>query len=346
MCNIQLKEKFMKEVYISQQTRNAMLSTYTNNILPLEKSLNKNLEEFSTEDIVILLENSNGISRGYKSSIFSFCNSFLAWCSDNGYINYNPCSTILAKDYMNTTMEQEMKGLLGIKTFYNVMRTLETKSNGLSIMPLILARYGVYGEKGRDIRYLEPNDIDHDNSCINIYNKVNNHEDYGLLLTKLTVDKQFFNWYNKYKQEIKQGFKEGMGTRKSEVNFVESPYLIKKTNYVASEGDVVSINTLLNYIYRNCQSSGLNRISLSKMVHSRKLDILLSIREKRELNFNDMVRVNKIFNYTTKTTQGATNLKKFWERIANEKVLEGNEIKLDFNGKLFVEDLKIRINFI
>ena len=54
----------MKEVYISQQTRNAMLSTYTNNILPLEKSLNKNLEEFSTEDIVILLENSNGISRG------------------------------------------------------------------------------------------------------------------------------------------------------------------------------------------------------------------------------------------------------------------------------------------
>jgi hypothetical protein len=341
-----LKERFLNEVYEENTTKETMKSSYKNCILPIEQNLNKDIMDFSTEEIRDLLINTNGISKGYKSSVFSFCNSYLSWCEDKQYINFNPCRTIIAKNYLNISVEQNMKGLMGLSSFYKTIKIIESKSNGLSIFPLLLSRYGCLGEKCNDIRFLKEKDIDVENMVIKIRNRVNNSIDYGQILTQLNIDKEFVLWYDKYKQDTKEGFTQGLGTRKSEVNFIPSRYVIKKTDYTSTNEEVVSNNTILNWIYRNCSESSISRISLSKMVQSRKLDMLLSIREQRKLNYNDFVKINKQFNYNAKTNQGALNLRKFWENISDEQVVNDNEIEFDKEGKQFVEELKINIGFI
>ena len=100
------KEIFLEEVYPNLETRRSMISNYSSNILYLEKLLNKDLRNFTAEEVESLLLNANGISKGYKSSLYSFINSYCEWCIDNGYININPLSSISASEVIEVNIKQ------------------------------------------------------------------------------------------------------------------------------------------------------------------------------------------------------------------------------------------------
>ena len=142
------KEVFLEEVYPNLETRRSMISNYSSNILYLEKLLNKDLMYFTSEEVESLLLNANGISKGYKSSLYSFINSYCEWCIDNGYININPLSSISASEVIEVNIKQLMKGYMGLNQFYNALRLLESKSTILSstMLALLLARNGVVGK--------------------------------------------------------------------------------------------------------------------------------------------------------------------------------------------------------
>lgn len=342
---IENKKIFLEEVYPLETTRETQMSNYLNNLLPIEKILNKDLMYFNTEEIENLLINMVGVSGGYKQSLFSFMNSYCEYCVDKGFININPCTVIKPSEIIYNSVQQLMKGLMGVNQFYNALRILESKSSILSstMLALLLARNGVLGKKMNDLINLEEQDVDLKNGFINIYCKTNNHEDYGLQLTSLPLIPEFEDWYNKL---IAIKSYDSLGTRKNNlITYINSPYILKRTNYTNTADDIrVSPNTVLNQINQCCISAGIPRISLSKLQQSYKLDLLLNIRKQRKVNEYDIRKINKIVNYNFTSAQSIINFKSFWEDISGEEVLKGDRIEYD-NGKEFIKNLEIRINY-
>ena len=340
------KEIFLEEVYPNLETRRSMISNYSSNILYLEKLLNKDLMYFTSEEVESLLLNANGISKGYKSSLYSFINSYCEWCIDNGYININPLSSISASEVIEVNIKQLMKGYMGLNQFYNALRLLESKSTILSstMLALLLARNGVVGKKMDDLINLEEQDVDLKNGFVNIYCKTNNHEDYGLQLTSLPLIPEFEDWYNKL---IAIKSYNSLGTRKNNlITYINSPYILKRTNYTNTADDIrVSPNTVLNQINQCCISAGITRISLSKLQQSYKLDMLLGIRKKRRINEYDIKDIIKLVSYNFTSAQSIINFRLFYETISGEKVLKGDRIEYDNEGEKYVEDLKNKIRF-
>ena len=344
---IENKKIFLDEVYPNQETKVTMISNYKNNILYVEKLLEKDLMYFTTEEIESLILNASGVSSGYKSSIYSFCNSYCEWCCDRNYININPCSSIKASDIVETSTQQLMKGLMGLAQFYNALKILESKSTILSstMLALLLARNGILGKKMNDLINLEEQDVDLKNGFVNIYRKTNNHEDYGLQLTSLPLIPEFEDWYNKL---IVIKSYDSLGTRKNNlITYINSPYILKRTNYTNTSDDIrVSPNTVLNQINQCCISAGISRISLSKLQQSYKLDMLLGIRKKRRINEYDIKDIIKLVNYNFTSVQSIINFRLFYESISGEGVLKGDRIEYDNGGEKYVEDLKNKKEFL
>lgn len=196
---IENKRVFLEEVYPLETTRETQMSNYLNNLLPIEKILNKDLMYFNTEEIENLLINMVGVSGGYKQSLFSFMNSYCEYCVDKGYININPCAVIKPSETIYNSVQQLMKGLMGANQFNDTLRVLESRTTILSstMLALLLARGGVLGSKSKDLINIEEEDIDLKDEYINIYEKTNNHEDYGILLTSIPFYPHFKTWYEK-----------------------------------------------------------------------------------------------------------------------------------------------------
>lgn len=338
---IENKRIFLEEVYPLENTKETQMSNYLNNLLPIEKILNKDLMYFNTEEIENLLINMVGVSAGYKQSLFSFMNSYCEYCVDKGFVNMNPCAVIKPSEIIYSSVQQLMKGMMGVDQFNNTLRILESRTNMIAtgFLALCLARDGVLGKKCCDLIKLEEEDIR--NGFINIYNKVDNDEDYGLLLTSLPIDDDIMKWYYKYK-DIREY--EGLGTRKSKI-VLEGKYILKKSSYTTTrQEEYISVNGLLNMINQNCIMAGIPRISLSKMQMSYKLDMLLDIRRQRKINEYDIRKINKMVNYNFTSAQSVINLKQFYTGISGEEVLKGDKIEID-DGKEFVKNLRIRINY-
>ena len=343
---IENKRIFLDEVYPLETTKETQISNYLNNLLPIEKILNKDLMYFNTEEIENLLTNMVGVSGGYKQSLFSFMNSYCEYCVDKGFININPCAVIKPSEIIYSSVQQLMKGMLGVEQFNNIMKILESRTTILSstMLALLLARGGVLGSKSKDLINIEEEDIDLRNEYINIYEKTNNHEDYGILLSSIPFYPHFKTWYEKL---IQVKSYEAMGTRRnSTIEYIPSPYILKRTNYTNTSEDVrVSPNTILNQINQSCISAGVARISLSKLQQSRRLDFLLDIRSKRKLNEQDFKDIIKLINYNCKSYQVLVNFKNFWYGIGGDDILADNRIEIDNSGDEFVKDLRVKIKY-
>ena len=182
---------------------------------------------FNTEEIENLLINMVGVSGGYKQSLFSFMNSYCEYCVDKGFININPCAVIKPSEIIYSSVQQLMKGFMGVEQFDQTLKILESRTTILSstMLALLLARGGVLGNKSKDLINIEEQDIDLKDEYINIYEKTDNHEDYGILLSSIPFYPHFKTWYQKLIQ-IKSY--EAMGTRRnSTIEYIPSPYILK-----------------------------------------------------------------------------------------------------------------------
>ena len=50
-------------------------------------------------------------------------------------------------------------------------------------------------------------------------------------------------------------------------------------------------------------------------------------------------------NYNFTSAQSVVNFKQFYEGISGEEVLKGDRVEFDNEGKEFIENLRIRINY-
>lgn len=258
------KKNFLNDTYSNENTRKAYLSLYKNVILEDELSRGKDLMHFTIQELKDGMLSMVNNKQSSKGSIASISTKYLDYCVNKGYILTNNMKSLSINDLKKENKRFILNDVVNLNKFYKWLTELEIKHDLYITLPLLFARYGIVGEELSDMINVKYEDIDRNNSTININ---------GVLFP---IDKQFINWIDKATQGRK---KEG----------------IILFNYKGQP--ISSKNTIYNMFYKAFQLLNRKRISAKELRNNRKMDLLFNIRSCREVTIQDIENVEYIIGY-------------------------------------------------
>ena len=198
-----------------------------------------------------------------------------------------------------------------------LINTIETKSNGLSTIVLVLARCGLGIKQILDLR---EEDLDFAKNKIYLVDRENNSINYGVVLGEIPVPREYMFLIQSKLNEVE--FESSRGIAK----FLESDYVVKRTSFAETGGEKENINSVYNRISFNSEQAGIPRVSLNALNKSRRVDLMLEVRKKKLLRISDLESIFLMFKPNAKTTaSGIRSLKNTWEALSGEKVLKARD---------------------
>lgn len=264
------KLKFLNECYSSLKTRIAYWALYNNNLHFDEVNKKKDLKYFSTVELKALIQSAFGMNTT-KSSIGSFLNMYFRWASKRGDISINPYLGIKTSVINKNSKRMLESKLYGQKLFYELCEDMEDNTKLPNIIPFILARYGIAGEKLHYMRYLKWEDIDRNQYLVNIVKREKNESGKieETLISTLPVDSKFIEWIDKAKLYTETTEAELMQDRdtvkkKNKVRYADYGYVLKKAVDAKEEEKVNRFNTIYNRAKIACLSIGVKRIAFKE----------------------------------------------------------------------------------
>lgn len=310
------KIQMLNEKYKNKKTQITYFTIYQTNIHYLETEKGKDLMQFSTEELELLL---NSLVLSYntvKQNILSFMKMYFMWGISYGYVEKNPCTDIkINKVKENNKMFLEDK-VYGKSKFYEIIKEMEKNTKIPNIIPLVLARYGIIGMNLDKMINLKWEDVDMKKKIVFI------KDEKGNLICDLPVDNKFIEYIKKAKLYSETPSKEG----KNLVRYDDYGYVLKKRykeGEVDEDGKTVKYATVFNRVNIACKSINIKRISLKKLLLSRQLEILLEMRRHGRLHQSDFEYVVTLFSFNEdiSLSNKAFQLKKRWIDLTDDKVV-------------------------
>lgn len=263
------------------------------NIAFAEKNKDKDLYDFSTSEIVDLVNNTFiTVKTGVKNQNFNIIKTYIDWAIERGLLvtGINPCDSItdsdfkvsekMAKDYYQTLDE-----------FYSWLKELKCSKVDKALITLV--RYGV---EIKETVKLQFEDINKEEKIITIRN--NND------IKILPIDDKFI--------EIMEDSK--YCTDYDKTTYIQDgDYIVKQTLKGRRERpEISSIRNRFNII---STSNGITRINPTMLKDNRAYDLLLEIAKKNgELITKDFKEVVQIFNYKNITESSIVNKSQILKR--------------------------------
>lgn len=131
----------------------------------IESALDKDISEFSFEEVETVLRNFKSNNRNTIESYGRIISSYLNWCMDKGYVNKNVLKNLKPNDFENYLTNTE------IYTPENKLRRYEDGcTNFQDAIILRLLFIGVGGKQMSEIRNLKVTDIDWDKKQLRLVN--------------------------------------------------------------------------------------------------------------------------------------------------------------------------------
>lgn len=350
------KLKFLNECYSSLKTRIAYWTLYNNNLHFDEVNKKKDLKYFSTVELKTLIQSAFGMDTT-KSSIGSFLNMYFRWASKRGDISINPYLGIKTSAINKNSKRMLESKLYGQKLFYELCEDMEDNTKLPNIIPFILARYGIAGEKLHYMRYLKWEDIDRNQYLVNIVKREKNESGKieETLISTLPVDAKFIEWIDKAKLYTETTEAELMQDgetvkKKNKVRYADYGYVLKKAVDAKEEEKVNRFNTIYNRAKIACLSIGVKRIAFKDLVRTRQLELLLQIRKERRLTAKDFDMIVSMFALEDEKiiNNRSFTLKKRYEELTGDYVVRkdveeaDNDNSLEIATKL-IEELGLEI---
>lgn len=353
------KLTFLNECYISIKTMIAYWTLYNNNLHFDEVNKGKDLKFFSTSELQVLIKSTFGMDTT-KASIGSFLNMYYRWADNRGDISVNPYLGIDTASIKTNSKRMLESKLYGQKQFYQLCKEMEKHTKLPNIIPFILARYGIAGEKLYYMRYLKWEDIDRKNLIVNIVKRYidENGNPIEKLISKLPVDFEFIKWIDKAKnytetteEELNQ---DGQDVKKkNRVRYADYGYVLKKAidANATEEEKVNKYNTLYNRAKIACLDLGIKRIAFKDLVRTRQLELLLQIRKKHRLTSKDFDNIIDLFALEDEKiiSNRSFTLRKRYEELTGDAVIlrkeaneEDNKDSLTIADKL-IKELELEI---
>lgn len=316
------KNVYIKEVYDNLESMNVLWSVYTRNILPFEKSLNKDLYQFNVSELGDLLKSVPSTSINVKEQVFSFCSQYLIWAIDKKLIRINNLAVFNREEITAISNKLASSKYISMERMWQLANEFSMKNDKQEILPMVLGRYGVVGEDFDMMLNLRLEDIE--DNIINVYNQDEE------LVTIIPSDIRL-------KRYCEMAINEDNSVYKGD------KLLKQDWSKNRNELDWSGIYRRIKKVYKdnNCKN-----ISFNNLLLSRKIDLILEVREERKVNTNDLLDIIKIFN--PKATNGSySSLKRYYEGLTGDKVMSSVKKKgytlEDKNSKETVREIRKRL---
>ncbi|OSA95710.1 UNVERIFIED_ORG: hypothetical protein B2H93_04630 [Clostridium botulinum] len=251
------KATWLENKKYSKSTKLTYWTLINKNIYPTEVKKNKDLRDFTDEEIQEVLNNSKSNNMKTITSLRSVIHSYIKeYDKDRVYCGISVKADI---DYQS------------LDEFYNMIDNL--KCSDVDKMLLILARYGV---SNKDISNIKWNDVDKYNMVIK-FGKLN-----------LPIDNKFLYYldmaYNCNLYDYKT----------STIEYIDYGYIIKVSN--KSDKKQLNNNTISTRIHTTYKNSGIKRVSITNLNAYRQFDLLFDIlKVKGKITYGDVRNILNIF---------------------------------------------------
>lgn len=257
----------------SQATKRTYWVLINNNVCPMEKKKNKDLYDFTNEEIEEIINQAESNNMKTMTILKSIIINYTDWAIENGYkLKENPDDGSLDKSKLFKSFRTQF--VINYKTldeFYEMLEKL--KCSDVDKMMLVLARYGIAGKKLAYMCNLKWEDVDKESMIVNIGNDI-----------RLPIDERFITYLDRaHKCEL-------YDYKTSTLKYIDYGYVMKVSD--KSEDNIININTLCTRDYSIFKNNGMARISFGDFTTWRKFDLLFEISDnKGEITYDDVKNV-------------------------------------------------------
>lgn len=312
----QMKNTYINEIYKNNNSKITVYNLYRKNILNWEKVLNKDLIYFTVQELDSLISSLPSSSIHIKSGVYSFTSQYLDWAISKKFISMNNIKALDRKLYCEISQKLASSRLISEERLWELIKLSETKSDIQNAVPIILAYFGCNcGNNLEGMRNLRMSDIDFENKVV--YMRLE-----GSIISVIPVNENFIDFIKKTHTDASIG-----------QEYVDDDLIIKRTKN--TRGDIVSENSVYQRCYEFYNSLGIKKISLNDLLKSRKIALLLCIRERHYLTSLDFQAICSIFK--PNCSRGIyDSLQKYYEQATGDVVKKANskeEELIDINLK-------------
>ena len=324
----QMKNTYINEIYKNNNSKITVYNLYRNNILNWEKILNKDLIYFTVQELDSLISSLPSSSIHIKSGVYSLISQYLDWAISKKFISINNIKALDRKLYCEISQKLASSRLISEERLWELIKLSETKSDIQNAVPIILAYFGCNcGNNLEGMRNLKMSDIDFENKVV--YMRLE-----GSLISVIPVNEDFLDFIKKTHTDASIG-----------QEYVDDDLIIKRTKN--TRGDIVSENGVYQRCYEFYNSLGIKKISLNDLLKSRKIALLLCIRERHYLTSLDFQGICSIFK--PNCSRGIyDSLQKYYEQATGDVVMKANskeEELIDLNCKENFQKILEKLNW-
>ena len=322
----QMKNTYINEIYKNNNSKITVYNLYRKNILNWEKILNKDLIYFTVQELDSLISSLPSSSIHIKSGVYSFVSQYLDWAISKKFISINNIKGLDRKLYCEISQKLASSRLISEERLWELIKLSETKSDIQNAVPIVLAYFGCNcGNNLEGMRNLKMSDIDFENEVV--YMRLE-----GSLISVIPVNKDFLDFIKKTHTDASMG-----------QEYIDDDLIIKRTKN--SRGGVISENSVYQRCYEFYNSLGIKKISLNDLLKSRKISLLLCIRERHYLTSLDFQGICSIFK--PNCSRGIyDSLQKYYEQATGDVVKKANskeeeliDINLEENHRKILDNL-------
>ena len=263
------------------------------NIALAEKNKDKDLYDFSTSEIIDLINNTFiTVKTGVKNQNFNIIKTYIDWAIERGLLvtGINPCDSITDNDF-KISEKMAKNYYQTLDEFYDWLKELECSNVDKALITLV--RYGV---EIKETVKLQFKDINKEEKTIVIRNNNN--------VKFLPIDDRFIEVMEKSKY----------CSEYDKTSYVQdNDYIVKQTRKGRSERP--EINSIRNRFNIISVSNGIARINPTMLKDNREYDLLLEIAEQNgQLITKDFKDIIQIFNYKNITESSIVNKSQILKR--------------------------------
>ena len=263
------------------------------NIALAEKNKDKDLYDFSTSEIIDLINNTFiTVKTGVKNQNFNIIKTYIDWAIERGLLvtGINPCDSITDNDF-KISEKMAKNYYQTLDEFYDWLKELKCSNVDKALITLV--RYGV---EIKETVKLQFKDINKEEKTIVIRN--NNDVKF------LPIDDRFIEVMEKSKY----------CSEYDKTSYVQdNDYIVKQTRKGRSERP--EINSIRNRFNMISVSNGIARINPTMLKDNREYDLLLEIAEQNgQLITKDFKDIIQIFNYKNITESSIVNKSQILKR--------------------------------
>lgn len=293
------KNTFVSEIYDNKGTIEKSYNYFKNHTIVVEKIKDKDLMYFTVSELINLMHSLTTTSMNTKKRIYDLIKIYLDWAVDKKYIPINNLNGLSKDDLCKVNKKMASYKYTDIKDLDklcdNVVESGEISV--IDIMPLIISRYGILGKRMSKLLNLHWDDIDSEDMTVKLVD--------GGSVSIYPIDNIFLKWIERAKN----------CNEYDGVKYIDEGKVVKRWE----KFDELNITIINNRLTRVFQITDIPRTSLKSLEFSRKIDLLLTIREERVLNSMDFRELT--INFDSNVSPASTNaLIKEYESLTEDKV--------------------------